>query len=86
MKSLFTELQGKYYLWGVFRKKQDSSLHLADQGLLVEKNNTELVVYSNSANGVSTGEEKNLSRTKDQDARSPLSPLSNSCSSGSEPY
>ncbi|XP_058188959.1 uncharacterized protein LOC131306621 isoform X1 [Rhododendron vialii] len=81
----YWKFQGKYYLWGVFRKKQDSSFHLADQGLQVEKGNTELVVYSNSENGVDTGDERNLSLTKTRDAQSPRSPLSNSCRSGPGP-
>ncbi|XP_057505253.1 uncharacterized protein LOC130788557 isoform X1 [Actinidia eriantha] len=75
---LYWKFLGKYYLWGVFRGKQASSIRPADQHLVVQNRNTELVAYSNSANGVGIGKERNLTKTETLDARSPLSPLSNS--------
>ncbi|KAL6984283.1 hypothetical protein U1Q18_017660 [Sarracenia purpurea var. burkii] len=64
---------GKYYLWGVFRKKQAPSSNPTDQHLVVQRNDIEGIANA--------GEERNMKTTKTVGARSPLSPLSNDSSS-----
>ncbi|KAL7208565.1 hypothetical protein ACSBR1_030328 [Camellia fascicularis] len=79
---LYWKFLGKYYLWGVFRPKKASSSDAANHDLVVVNSNIECASYSKSANGINTEEERNLTKTKNWNARSPLSPLSNSSSSG----
>ncbi|GMP79720.1 hypothetical protein CsSME_00035154 [Camellia sinensis var. sinensis] len=79
---LYWKFLGKYYLWGVFRPKKASSPDAANHDLVVVNSNIECASYSKSANGMDTDEERNLTKTKNWNARSPLSPLSNCSSSG----
>ncbi|CAL5417572.1 unnamed protein product [Camellia sinensis] len=79
---LYWKFLGKYYLWGVFRPKKASSPDAANHDLVVVNSNIECASYSKSANGMDTEEERNLTKTKNWNARSPLSPLSNCSSSG----
>ncbi|CAI9763968.1 unnamed protein product [Fraxinus pennsylvanica] len=67
--------QGKYYLWGVFRGKQVHA-HIVDNHLTDSIGGDKPVLYSDCSKHMDISGGKNTMKTKNWDARSPLSPLS----------